>query len=316
MVFKGSNMSDEQYGMTSAMGETPAEENVESQEGGEEQEVAAQPETKAEEKAAEVKRTNKLKLKVYGKEVEEDLPFEIDEGSEAVEYLTKQLQLSKAAQQSMQENSSYKNQVQQFLQSFKSDTRGALLQMGIDPKEFAAAVIEDEIKKSQLSPEQRELEELRNEKKKYEEDRKKDKDDQERKELTRLQDQEYERIETQMSAALEKSSLPKESYVVKKIADYMMVGLQNGVDLSPEDVLPLVENEIKADLQALIRALGEDKVEEFVGKDVFNKIRKRNLSKAKNPAPIASSVKDVGSQPKAKEGKPADKVSLKDFFKI
>ena len=44
---------------------------------------------------AEAKRIRELKLKVHGEELTEELPFEIEEDPEVVEYLTKQLQLSK-----------------------------------------------------------------------------------------------------------------------------------------------------------------------------------------------------------------------------
>lgn len=281
------------------------------------QEPQVQPAPETQQQQAEAKRLNKLKLKVYGQEVEEELPFEIEENPEAVEYLTKQLQLAKAAQKAMQENNSYKSQVEQFFKSFKSDTKAALKEMGIDPKQFAAEVIEEEIKRAQLTPEQRELEELKAEKKRLEEERKREKEEFEKKEYERLSQQEYERVETQMSMALEKSSLPKEPYVVKKIADYMLIGIQNGIDLSPEEVLPLVEQEIKSDLQALIKALGEDKVEDFVGKDVFNKIRKKNLAKAKQtPATAKAAIKDVGASPKIGSEDKSEKLSMKDFFKI
>lgn len=311
-------MSQDQNGGNSASIEeqlAPESLEMETSESQEEQSASSQP-PEQKQAAQEIKKLNKLKLKVYGEEIDEDLPFDLNESPEAVEYLTKQLQLAKASQRAMQENSSFKSQVEQFFKGFKSDTKAALLEMGIDPKKFAAEVIEEEIKKSQLSPEQRELEELKAEKKKREEDYKKEKEENDRKEKERLQTQEYERIDNLMTSALDKSSLPKEPYIIKKIADYMMTGLKNKVDLSPEDVLPLVEEEIKKDIQSLIKALGEDKVEEFVGKEVFNKIRKKNIAKAKQtPATVKSSIRDVGATSKP-EVKATDKQSIKDFFKI
>jgi len=103
---------------------------------------------------AEAKRIRELKLKVHGEELTEELPFEIEEDPEVVEYLTKQLQLSKAAQRAMQEKSTFEKQVGQFFQDMKSNTKAKLIELGIDPKEFAAQVIEEEIKKAQMSPEQ------------------------------------------------------------------------------------------------------------------------------------------------------------------
>jgi hypothetical protein len=265
----------------------------------------------------EAKRLNKLKLKVHGEEYEESLPFDIEEGSEAVEYLTKNLQLGKAAQRAMQEKASYESQVKQFFQGFKSDTKAALIQMGIDPKEFAAAVIEEEIKKAQLTPEQRAQEELQEELRKEREARQKEKEDWEQKELSRIQQVEYERIDSQMTEALESSDLPKTPYVVRKIAEYMLVGSKRGVDLTAKDVLPLVREELLSDLKSIINSLGEDAAEEFIGKEVLTRFRKKNLAKAKTPttpATIKSAIKEVnqnGAKPKP-TGK--DNVDYKKFF--
>jgi hypothetical protein len=136
-----------------------------------------------------------------------------------------------------------------------------------------------------------------------------------RREFERVTQQEYERIDSQMTTAIEKSDLPKSAYVVKKLAEYMMIGAQNGIDLTAEDLVPLVREEIMNDLQTLISAMGEDKVENFIGKDILNKIRKKNIAKAKvNPATaLKSAVKDVGSSKKESEA-PKTKANMKDFF--
>jgi glycine cleavage system aminomethyltransferase T len=115
-----------------------------------------------------------------------------------------------------------------------------------------------------------------------------------------------------MTTAIEKSGLPKSAVVVKKMADYMLLGLQAGVTLEPEDVIDLVKEEMHTDFKALIASLGEDQAEAFIGKDVLNKIRKKNISKAKTtPATAKGSLKDVGSKPVEKE---PEKISMKKFF--
>ena len=285
---------------------------VESQVEGEGSEEQSEPEQPSKQEAKKLK---KLKLKVYGDEVEEELPFEIDENPEAVEYLTKQLQLSKAAQRAMQEKSSFEQQVKEFFKGFKSNTKSALEQMGIDPKEFAAAVIEEEIKKSQMTPEQLELEQLRQEKQRLEEEREKSKKEFEEKEMERLQQIERERLDNQITDALDKSDLPKTPYTVRKIAEYMYIGATKGVELSAQDVMPLVREELLSDLRTIIDSMGEDAAEEFIGKEVINRFRKKNLAKAKQtPATAKSAIKEVAKpQPKSE---PEQKLNYKDFFKI
>lgn len=285
-------------------------ESAESQteESGESQEQAPQAAT-----AAERKRLKQLQLKIDGEELTEDLPFEVDE--EHAEYLRKNLQLSKKAQKSMQEVSSIRSQVQDFVKMLTGDTKAALAQLGIDPKEFAASIIEEELKLQAMSPEQRERLELEHKLKQLEEEREREKQEFNQRELARLQQQEYERVETKMVAAIESSGIPRSTYAIKKMASYMMDGAKEGVMLEPEDVVELVKQEIQDDLKELINALGEDRVENFIGKDILDKVRKKNISKIKQtPASVKSGIKEVSSSKST--SKPAEKMSIKDFFKV
>jgi hypothetical protein len=268
--------------------------------------------TKAE-AAAERKLLKQLQLKIDGEEILEDLPFEVDE--EHAEYLRKNLQLSKKAQKSMQEVSSIRSQVQDFVKMLTGDTKAALAQLGIDPKEFAASIIEEELKLQAMSPEQRERLELEHKLKQLEEEREREKQEFNQRELARLQQQEYERVETKMVSAIESSGIPRSTYAIKKMASYMMDGAKEGVMLEPEDVVELVKQEIQDDLKELINALGEDKVESFIGKDILDKVRKKNISKIKQtPASLKSGIKEVSSAKSA--SKPTEKMSIKDFFKV
>lgn len=295
--------------------QTPSESQVqESQLEGQESDSEQLEESPAVEAKIEAKKLKQLKLKVYGEEVSEDLPFEIDDNPAAVEYLTKQLQLAKAAQRAMQDNSSFQKQVQAFFTNLKGNTREALEQMGIDPKEFAQGVIEAEIKKMQMSPEEIERQELQGKVKKYEEDMRKREEEFKELELARLQEMHTEKLNTQITNAIDKANIPKTSHAIKRMADYMLAAANQGVDLSVDEIAPIVAQEIKDELREMVNALGEDAVEDFLGKDVFNRVRKKNLAKAKTPASIKSQIKDV--TPAKTSAKPEVKASLKDFFKV
>jgi antitoxin component of RelBE/YafQ-DinJ toxin-antitoxin module len=282
-----------------------------SQESGQESQQQTQ---EAKQAVAEKKRLNKLMLKIDGEEYEEDLPFEVDE--DHAEYLKKNLQLSKKAQKSMQSEASLRSQVDQFVKSLKGDTKNTLKQMGIDPKEFAAMIIEEELQQQAMTPEQRERAELEAKLKALEDERRLEKEEFDKREYERLTQQEYERIDTKMTAVIDQAGIPKSPYVVKKIAQYMQDGLQYGVNLEPEDVIGLVKEEIQSDLKELLSALGEDKVESFIGKDILDKVRKKNLAKAKStPATLKAAIKDVGSSKKV-DTKPQERKNMKDFFGI
>ena len=77
-----------------------------------------------------------------------------------------------------------------------------------------------------------------------------------------------------------------------------------------------MKEEIQADLKELLSALGEDKVESFIGKDILDKVRKKNIAKAKaTPASLKAAIKDVGTAKKT-DAKPAEKKNMRDFFGI
>jgi len=264
----------------------------------------------------EAARLRSLKLKVDGREFEEELPFEIPDDPEAVEYMTRQLQMSRMSSKRAQEYAQLEKEIRQLITEGTKNPRKLLKELNIDERELAKQIIEQEIENAQKSPEQLEKERIAEELRMLKEEREKEKQDFERKEFERLQEQAYERYDNQMTVALEKSDLPKEPYVVKKIADYMLAALNEGYDVSPDDVIPLVKEELKKDLQSLVGAMPDEALEQFLGKERLNSFRKKNLAKAKEAANVsaAKAIKDTGSKTSAKE--PAKKLSYKDFFGI
>jgi hypothetical protein len=283
-------------------------------------EVAPNAEVKKEE-AKIAKKLKQLKLKVDGKEVNEDLPFEVDEGSEAAEYMTKQLQLAKAAQKRMSEASDYKkklDQVGEYLQQAKGNPkkiRELMKDLEIDERQLAAMIVEEELEKAKKSPEQLEKEALQAELQKMKDDRDTEKKDLEKREYDRLVEQETQRYALMIDGALSKSGLPNNQVYRERMAKYLAQALDKGMEITAEDVVPLVKEEIAQEIQALFAASPEDYVEQLLGKDTLKRLRKRNLEKAKGepPVPLKQQVKDTGSD----KSKPKDepKVSFKDYFK-
>lgn len=277
--------------------------------------VDADPSLSKAEKQEIKKNLKKFKLKVDGREFEEEIDLNDEEN------LKKELQLSKVAQKRMNEKATIEKQVANFFDDLLKNPRKVLSDpaLGIDLKKMAAEIIEDEIKNSQKSPEQLEKEKLQAELQKLKADTEKEKKEFREKELERLQAAETERYDMLMTKALEKSDLPKSPYVVKKMADYLIMGLESGNDVSPEDVLPLVREEIQNDLREMFAAMPDEVIEKVIGKDVFTRMRKKNLARAKEAVnksvETASSIKDVGSTEKT-EKEPEKKQSFREFFGV
>lgn len=269
--------------------------------------------------AAIKKALKQLKYKVDGKEFQEELPFEIPDDPKAIEYMQRQIQLSKMGQSRAQQAAELQKEVTSWVEQLRKDPKAALSMpnLGIDLKKLAQQVIEEEISNAKKTPEQLEREKLEAKLKSLEDERKTEKEEFQRKEMERLQETAYEQYDMKMTKALETSDLPKSPYVVKKMAEYMLLGLQNNMDLEPSDVLPLVREEITNDLKEMFAVMPDEVVEKLIGKDKINSLRKKRVAQAKTPPPqpLAKSLKDVGQGAK-KEAAPGKKQTYRDFFKV
>lgn len=310
-----------------AVESTESSEVMESQEGsGEESsgEMSAQDQSDAIDKAqAEGKISKKqadsmkkqLKIKVDGREETIDLDLSNDEE------LKRHLQKARAFDKRAKEYSTLKSTVENFVQKLTSGddsaAEQALAELGMNPEEFAAKLLERKIKELEKSPEQierermqKELEELRAEKKRIQEEK-------EQAQMEQLRDQMATEIETQIMDAIDgtKSILPKNNpRVTKRVAQTMLHAMENGYhDVSVADVIPIVEKEWREELRSYFDTSAEDMIEELVGKHNLEKLRKKRLaSRPQAPKASASSIKDTGKRVEAEQDKP--KKSLKSFL--
>jgi hypothetical protein len=286
-------------------------------------EAAAQDQAKAIDKAqkdgkiskAEAAQLKKqLKVKIDGVEETVEVDFNDEEG------LKRHIQKAKAFDKRAKEYATLKNTVESFMQRVMSgndeEAEAALREAGMNPEDFAEKLIARKIKELEKSPEQveqekmrKELEDLRKEKKKAEEER-------EQAQMEKLRNQYAAEVENDISKALEdtKSKLPKGNpRVVKRIAQTMLHALEKGYhDVKVNDVIPLVEKEWQEELRSYFDTSAEDLIEELVGKQNIDRLRKKRLAnRPAAPKSTASSIKDTGSKAPEVE-KP--KKSMKSFF--
>ncbi len=266
----------------------------------------------------EKKRVNSLMLKFNGKEYEEKLPFEIDE--DQADYMRKHLQLSKMSQSKAQEVASLEKEVVSFLQELKTNPRKALANpmIGIDIKQLAAEILEEEIENSRKSPEQLEREKLQNELKALRDEREAEKKQAESREEQATLERLYDKYDTMISGALESNpDLPTTPYIVDKMTKYMAIAVDEGYEPDMGIISNIVRDEINEDIQHLLRVLPVDKVEALIGKDVLNKLRTSRLAGAKKAPPtMKSTIKDTATKKAAPAASPAVKQTIRDFFKV
>lgn len=290
----------------------------ESEESSEKEEKSAKPveskekAKKKDEKALE-KRIKKLKLKVDGQEFEESLDLDNEEE------LIKHLQLSKMGQKRAKEKADLESQVKAFFEAFEKDPFAAMKELGKDPNKAIDDYINQQLEHAKKSPEQLAKEQLEAELQALKSEREKERETHKTKELARLQEQAFQQYDMQMEQTLSKSGLPKTPYTVKKMADYMLVALEAGKNVTPDDVVDIVKEEMESDLKEMFSSLPEEQIEALLGEQVLNKLRKRRIAKAKEAQQAVGKpkIEDSGKSVKQADGKKdAQKISYRDFFKV
>ena len=145
--------------------------------------------------------------------------------------------------------------------------------IGMDIKELAAEILQEEIERSQKSPEQLRAEEAEAKLQEMLEEREREKRDNEARELERLTEREYERYDNLMSSAIESSDLPKSPYVVKKMTELMILAVENNIDIDPKDVIPMIREEIQRDVSQMFGVMPAEMIEQILGKDTLGKLK-------------------------------------------
>ena len=89
-------------------------------------------------------------------------------------------------------------------------------------------------------------------------------------------------ITKQITEALESSDLPKSNTTQRRMAEYMMMNLQNGVELPMNSIVELVKEDYVQDIKEMFGDASGEQLINLFGEDVTNKIRKSDLAKLKS----------------------------------
>jgi len=254
----------------------------------------------------------RMTFKINGKDVEK----EIDLGDESS--IRELLQKGFAADERFQKASGMEKQMKSFADMMQSDPIQALKAAGHDMDKLAESYLEKRVEDMKKSPEQLELEKLQKE---IEVERKAREELQNEKvslEQSRAQEEYSRQLDVEITDSLANSDLPKSPYVVKRIAENLMIGLDQGnEDITVTDVLPIVEKQIKDEIRQMFEAMPEDIIEKVLGNDVSTKLRKRRIKRAKKTTAEATNVKPTGQSEDKKalaDKEPAPAKKAKDFW--
>lgn len=306
-------MSDVDTGMSAPQADAPLE--VDSQVEGSQDGSA--PEEKVAQKAAPKQEAPKSSRKKYNLTVDgRNEDFELDLGND--DEVKKYLQKARAADKRFAESAEIRKAALSFIDELKKNPRKVLSDpnIGIDVKKFAEQVMNEQLAELEKSPEQKEREKLQRELEEIRQQRETEKKSWEQKEFQRMQVEHERQLETDISAALDIGGLPKTPRTVKAMAEMMMIALQNNIDISARDIVPVVKNMTLKEFKEVVNSLGDDQLEDFLGREVIGRLRKRNVAKAK-AVETASSIKSTGQSAtkKAPEQTPK-RMSIRDFLKV
>lgn len=294
---------------------------IESGEASEEQVAEASEQLDKDIKAEEKKINDlkkKLKLKVDGREIEEEFDFADDQK------LTKMAQEAKAFQKRSQELATLRKQVEGLVAKLETNPFQVLQELGLDIDDLAKGHLEKRIEEMNKSPEEIEREKMRQELEAARKELEGQKKAAEEAQMEQLRNHFASEIEADINGALSsgKTVLPKSPLVVKRIAETMSLAMSKGFhDVTAKDVLPIVEEQFKSELKAMFGMLPEDTVEMLVGSDTIDKIRKKKIqaAKAKKTAAETKTAKNIApetgkSSSGSEESEDKNKVNYRDFF--
>ena len=256
-----------------------------------------------------------FELKVNGKQVKEKVNLKDKEG------LKKHLQMSKAAHEAMQSKAEaekhktdLESEIQEFFKLLKSDPKAILRDpnIGIDLKKFAEEIMNEELEKASKDPKELELETAKKQLESIQKEREEEKKRLEADRFEALVKQHETKLESDIMSALQSQSLPNNPLIIHRIGHYMETALQQNIDLSVADVLPIVMNEIQNDVKEMVKVMKPEQVKALFG-DVVDGLRKEDIKKIKEITNL-NSVKDTGKAPP--EANPnANKMSIKQWMK-
>jgi len=242
----------------------------------------------------------KFKLKVDGEEFEE----EIDLNDETA--ITTKLQLAAAAKKRMTEAVDQKRKAFEIIKAFEDNPESMLQRLGPKGRDIAEKFLLEQIKDEMMSPEEKEILELREFKKKHTEELEKKK---QMEEMTAREKQEYQiaqDFQTTIISALEKTGLPKSPELVKRTAYLLKRNMDLGLDLNAEQLAAEVKLETIGYLKSIIGDSDGEALINMFGKDIAKKIRTHDIKglQEKQSQVFQRQPKATNSQVERKDSRP------------
>lgn len=255
-----------------------------------------------------------FELKVNGKTIKHKLDLSDEEA------VRKELQKAYAFNEVSQEYATVRKQLNAKIAEWKNDPTQALKDLGIDDLDFAEKRINREVEDLKKDPQQKAFEEAQRKIQEYEAKERAATERAEALEREKEDQEAYASLKQEIQDALSDHPYIKPTELTeRRVADMMAHYSAKFPDITAAQVIPMVENEMKAEFNDLLEALPEEYIEKFIGKNGIDKLTKKFTKPAilaKKPAqkaPITASQVKVPTSQGVKEAAKAD-IKIKRTF--
>jgi len=251
----------------------------------------------------------KQTIKVNGSEREmslEDLIMHASKSSAADEKFKTAAQQRKEAEEMMKQIEASKNK--DIYDLFKE--RG----LGEDDLVTMFQKLQDE---QQLTPEQKRLQELEAQLAEIENQKKQRQVEEEEAKAKAEADEYYSQLENELATELNKSNLPKDSFILAQVAHQLEIAGQMGYDMPVSEAVKTVEESLMSNvLPQLIGLLSDDRKRSVLGEDFVKQLMDSQVNEAKKSQQALKQPKRnsrPSSKPAASKEEPPARLSMDDF---
>lgn len=216
--------------------------------------------------------------------------------------------LEKASQSRMEKAAKLEKQVQEFVKWASKNPDQFLKETGIDPDDFAEARLAKKYEMMQLSPEQKELLELRQWKEWYEKDQAEQKSAQEAKALSAKEAEMMDGLQKEFVEAWKDSGLPVDSFFGSRVAFEMLSAAKQKRDLSPKDAAARVKEAYLRQTRGILSLIEDpEQLRQVLGDVVLKRLKQDDIKRATDNQAASMGLKKNGpaqaASPKPKAGK-------------
>lgn len=191
--------------------------------------------------------------------------------------------------------------VKEIAEMIQTNPFELLKRAGYDPRQLAEEYLTQAIEEDMLPENEKELRKVRYEKEELERQYKEELSRREQEQMDVAIQQAQQEISNNIIDALENSSLPKSPEVVKRIANYMLIAEQKGINVNPKQVIPLVEEDFRNLNAQILKSLDPTKRISYIGEDLLKQIRQDDLARLKTSQSQSSQSVPKSKQPTNKK---------------